>query len=86
MKSRNKTIVDMCVELMGEKRITAQGKSKTFNIKKLRASYGLTQDELAAVLRVTPATVKSWEQGIRKPKGPATIVLEAMVRSAKKIK
>ena len=47
------------------------------NIVRLRNSCGLTQEQLAHRLRVSVSTVQSWEQGLRKPGGPAVLMLEA---------
>jgi len=55
------------------------------DVKMVRELYNCTQDEMANAIEVTPATVKNWEQGISKPKGPNKILLEAMaVVAAKK--
>ena len=52
--------------------------SGDIDIKKLRELYGCTQDEMASAIDVTPSAIKSWEQGVRKPRGPSKIILEAM--------
>lgn len=36
-------------------------------IKKLKASRGLTQENLAEILEVPKRTIESWESGKRKP-------------------
>lgn len=38
-------------------------------IKKLKASRGLTQENLAEMLEVPKRTIESWESGNRKPPG-----------------
>lgn len=38
------------------------------NIKKLRARYGLTQEDLASIAGVTNRAVSSWEQGLKEPR------------------
>jgi len=89
-------LIDACKELIDDKngvtsgkvlvRLISQNASNGFHIdvKKLREIYGYTQDQMAQCIRVTPSTIKGWEQGIRKPKGPSTIVLAAMARVAEK--
>ena len=38
----------------------------------VRKKTGLSQDKFALLLGVKPATLRNWEQGRRKPTGPAT--------------
>jgi putative transcriptional regulator len=44
-------------------------------VKKLRYSYGLSQDKFAALMGISVATLRNWEQGRRKPEGPAKVLL-----------
>ena len=44
-------------------------------IRKLRKKLNISQPVLAAALNVSPATVKSWEQGVRQPTGPSLRLL-----------
>jgi transcriptional regulator with XRE-family HTH domain len=37
------------------------------NLKNLRRSFNMTQDELAAILNVDQRTVSAWERGICEP-------------------
>ena len=55
--------------------------SRTFavtpaNITKTRKNLGLSQPEFAALMGISPATLKNWEQGRRKPEGPARVLLQ----------
>lgn len=48
-------------------------------IKAIRQRYGLSQTELAALLRVSDLrTVRRWETGEVPVSGPASIILELM--------
>ena len=54
--------------------------SRTFyidepNAKEIRSKFNLTQDEFAKLLNISVATLRNWEQGRRKPKGPARVLL-----------
>ena len=54
--------------------------SRTFKfpeseVKKIRDQYGLSQDKFAALMGISVATLRNWEQGRRKPEGPARILL-----------
>ena len=54
--------------------------SRTFtvtplSIKEIRLGYNLTQSEFAQLLDVSLRTYQNWEQGRRKPEGPAKVLL-----------
>ena len=46
------------------------------NIKRIRATYRLSQDQFAAMLGISPGTLRNWEQGRRSPEGPARVLLQ----------
>jgi putative transcriptional regulator len=50
------------------------------DVKKIRESYGLSQSELAALLGISISTLQNWEQGRRKPRGPARVLLHVVAR------
>ena len=45
------------------------------DVKAIRTKYGLSQTKFAKMLGISPATLRNWEQGRRKPVGPARILL-----------
>jgi putative transcriptional regulator len=45
-------------------------------VKKIRATLGLSQALFGAALNVSPETVRAWEQGKKQPGGPAERLLE----------
>ncbi|SFR63682.1 putative transcriptional regulator [Marinobacter daqiaonensis] len=45
-----------------------------------RGRTGLTQREFAEVLHISPRTLQEWEQGRRKPSGPAKALIEIAFR------
>ena len=45
------------------------------NAKEIRAKFNLTQVEFANMLNISVATLRNWEQGRRKPEGPARVLL-----------
>jgi putative transcriptional regulator len=47
----------------------------TPDVKAIREKYGLSQTKFAKLLGISPATLRNWEQGRRKPEGPARILL-----------
>lgn len=46
------------------------------DVRRIRERAGLSQSELAALMRVSVRTLQNWEQGHRRPTGPA----EALIR------
>ena len=56
------------------------GPSRVFHfpeteVKKLRKHYGLSQNKFASLMGISVATLRNWEQGRRKPEGPAKVLL-----------
>jgi putative transcriptional regulator len=48
-----------------------------------RASVGLSQEEFAQLLGVSPRTLQDWEQGRREPTGAARTLLKVAVKHPK---
>ena len=47
-------------------------------VRAIRHSTGLSQDRFAYLIGVKPATLRNWEQGRRKPTGPARALLRIL--------
>ena len=63
-------------EILAKKR----SPSRTFyieepNAKEIRSKFHLTQNEFAKMLNISVATLRNWEQGRRRPEGPARVLL-----------
>ncbi len=59
-------------------------------VRSIRERYDLSQDKFASLLGISVATLRNWEQGRRRPEGPARVLLrvaaehpEAILGSAK---
>ena len=50
------------------------------DVQRLRKSMRLSQDEFAAKYGFAPASVLNWEQGRRRPQGPARVLLAVIAR------
>jgi putative transcriptional regulator len=65
--------------------------SRSFTVKRrnevtaARARLGLSQNKFAALLGVSPATLKNWEQGRRRPTGAARVLLRVATRHPKAV-
>jgi putative transcriptional regulator len=55
------------------------------NVPEIRQHLGLTQERFAQLLGISTATLKNWEQGRRKPEGPARILLCVAARYPKEL-
>lgn len=55
-------------------------------IKKIRTDFGNTQVEFAKMMGVSVKTLRNWEQGIRKPEGPARALLTVTAKYPKVVK
>ena len=49
----------------------------------IRAKTGLSQERFARAFRISPHTLRNWEQGRRLPEGPARALLMAIRRDPK---
>ena len=47
-------------------------------VRKIREQYGLSQDKFATLMGISVATLRNWEQGRRKPEGPARVLLRVV--------
>jgi putative transcriptional regulator len=59
--------------------------SRTFEfpeteVRSLRQQFGLSQDKFAHLVGISVATLRNWEQGRRKPEGPARVLLKVASR------
>lgn len=50
------------------------------DIKQIRVNYELSQNEFSALLGISVATLRNWEQGRRSPKGPARVLLQVAAK------
>jgi putative transcriptional regulator len=48
------------------------------DIKEVREKTGLSQNEFAARLHISPRTLQNWEQGRRYPTGPAATLIRIL--------
>ena len=50
------------------------------DVKRIRAQYRLSQSEFAALMGISVATLRNWEQGRRAPEGPARVLLQVAAK------
>jgi putative transcriptional regulator len=66
--------------LRGERAASRQFIIDGPDVKRIRANYKLSQGEFAALLGISVATLRNWEQGRRTPEGPAQILLQVAAK------
>jgi len=71
------------VKQMRRGRATRATKVKLPAAAEARASVGLSQEEFAQLLGVSPRTLQDWEQGRREPTGAARTLLKVAVKHPK---
>jgi len=55
------------------------------DVRSIRARLGKSQSEFAMMIGVSVATLQNWEQGRRKPEGPAQALLKIAARNPKAV-
>jgi putative transcriptional regulator len=50
------------------------------DVKRIRESFDLSQPKFAAMLGISVGTLRNWEQGRRRPEGPARVLLRVAAR------
>jgi len=54
---------------------------RTVDVKTVRAKVGMTQTQFAARFGFSAATLRHWERGDRRPRGPALVLLNVIERN-----
>ena len=61
--------------IRGERKASRVFHFDQLNIQSIRKKYGLSQEKFAALLGISVSTLRNWEQGRRRPEGPARVLL-----------
>jgi putative transcriptional regulator len=59
--------------------------NKTNDVARARARLGLSQARFASLLGISASTLRNWEQGRRRPTGPARVLLRVAARHPKAV-
>jgi len=71
--------------LKGKKMPSRRFKIEDPDVPEIRRHLGLTQEKFAMLLGISLATLRNWEQGRRKPDGPARILLCIVAKHPKTV-
>ena len=61
--------------IRGEKEPSREFNFKNPDVRLIRKRYGLSQNKFSQLLGISPSTLRNWEQGRRRPEGPARVLL-----------
>jgi putative transcriptional regulator len=61
--------------LRGKQKPSREFIFEPLDVQSIRKKYGLSQDKFAQLLGISVGTLRNWEQGRRKPEGPARVLL-----------
>ncbi len=56
------------------------------DVKRIRSKLGMTQDSFAGRFGISTATLRNWEQGRRRPEGPARALLTIIDQEPEAVK
>ena len=71
--------------LRGEMKPNREFIFEPIDVQSIRKKYGLSQDKFAKLLGISVATLRNWEQGRRKPEGPARVLLRVAAKHPKAV-
>ena len=66
--------------LKGKRRPRREFSFENPDPKQIREKLGLSQNKFARLLGISTSTLQNWEQGRRKPEGPAKILLNVAAK------
>ena len=56
------------------------------DVRAARKKLGLSQDKFAEAFKISPSTLRKWEQGARRPHGPAQVLLAVIDKEPEAVK
>lgn len=73
--------VEEGAEILSGRRKSARARQFSApDVRAVRAGYGLSQSRFAALMGISVATLRNWEQGRRRPEGSARVLLEVVAK------
>ncbi len=66
--------------LRGEKKPARVFEFSEPDVRTLREHYGLSQEKFASLIGISVGTLRNWEQGRRRPEGPARVLLRVAAK------
>ena len=66
--------------LRGERKPSQVFEFSEPDVRAVRAHYGLSQEKFASLMGISVGTLRNWEQGRRRPEGPARVLLRVAAK------
>lgn len=66
--------------LRGEAKAARVSRVADIDVRAIRESFSMSRSKFAALLGISERTLEGWEQGRRKPRGPARMLLEVAAK------
>ena len=66
--------------LKGRRSPARRSRVEAPNVREVREAYGLSQTRFAALMGISVATLRNWEQGRRQPEGSARVLLQVVAK------
>lgn len=66
--------------LSGRRKASRAREFSAPDVRAVRTGYGLSQSRFAALMGISVATLRNWEQGRRRPEGSARVLLEVVAK------
>lgn len=90
MKNKDFEILVASIKEAGDIKANRKAPSRVFSmnppdIKKIRETLHVSQNEFALMIGVSVRTLQNWEQGRRKPEGPAKALLRIASKNPKAV-
>ena len=76
---------DAAAHAKGEKSGVVEHKPEPMNVKAIRAKTGMSQQRFCATFGISLGTLRHWEQGLRKPRGAARVLLKVVENNPKAV-
>jgi putative transcriptional regulator len=66
--------------LRGRRAPARRSRARLPQVREVREAYGLSQARFAALMGISVATLRNWEQGRRQPEGSARVLLQVVAK------
>jgi putative transcriptional regulator len=66
--------------LKGRRRPARRARVEAPDVREIREAFGLSQTRFAALMGISVATLRNWEQGRRQPEGSARVLLQVVAK------
>jgi putative transcriptional regulator len=69
---------DAIAHSKGERSGVVEHKPEVLNVKSIREKTGMSQQRFCATFGISIGTLRHWEQGLRRPRGAARVLLKVV--------